>query len=231
MGIPAFHATFTCWINAATVAVCEIRVDPAPASAFDGHMNQNLRILVVEPDPERVRAIIDALTDAGWSDVKAVAQMSALDRTVKEFAPDIVLIDLANPDRDTLEHISYATETSKRAVALFVDQTDDALTQAALSAGVSAYVVDGLKMERIKSVLETAIARFKIMRQMQSELDAAKQALEDRKTIDRAKGILMRQRGLSEDDAYNLLRKTAMRQNRKVIDVAQALVTAAELLS
>ena len=231
MGIPAFHATFTCWINAATVAVCEIRIDPAHSSAFDGHMNQNLRILVVEPDPERVRAIIDALTDAGWSDVKAVAQMSALDRTVKEFAPDIVLIDLANPDRDTLEHISYATETSKRAVALFVDQTDDALTQAALSAGVSAYVVDGLKMERIKSVLETAIARFKIMRQMQSELDAAKQALEDRKTIDRAKGILMRQRGLSEDDAYNLLRKTAMRQNRKVIDVAQALVTAAELLS
>ena len=213
------------------MAVCEIRIDPAHSSAFDGHMNQNLRILVVEPDPERVRAIIDALTDAGWSDVKAVAQMSALDRTVKEFAPDIVLIDLANPDRDTLEHISYATETSKRAVALFVDQTDDALTQAALSAGVSAYVVDGLKMERIKSVLETAIARFKIMRQMQSELDAAKQALEDRKTIDRAKGILMRQRGLSEDDAYNLLRKTAMRQNRKVIDVAQALVTAAELLS
>lgn len=101
-------------------------------------MNEDLRILIVEPDPERVRAIIDALTDAGWSSVKALAQMSALDRTVKEFAPDIVLIDLANPDRDTLEHISNATETSKRAVALFVDQTDEALTQAALSAEVSA---------------------------------------------------------------------------------------------
>jgi response regulator NasT len=86
-------------------------------------------------------------------------------------------------------------------------------------------------MERIKSVLETAIARFKIMRQMQSELQAAKQALEDRKQIDRAKGILMRQRGLSEDEAYTLMRKTAMGQNRKVIDVAQALVTAADLLS
>ncbi|WP_299368672.1 ANTAR domain-containing protein [uncultured Tateyamaria sp.] len=194
-------------------------------------MIQNLRILVVEPNPERVREIVDALSEAGWSDVKALAQISALDRTVKDFAPDIVLIDLANPDRDTLEHISYATETTKRAVALFVDQTDDDLTQAALNAGVSAYVVDGLKMERIKAVLQTAIARFKIMRQMQSELDAAKQALEDRKTIDRAKGILMRQRGMSEDDAYNLLRKTAMGQNKKVIDVAQALVTAAELLS
>ncbi|MEJ6402261.1 ANTAR domain-containing response regulator [Yoonia sp. 2307UL14-13] len=194
-------------------------------------MNRDLRILVVEPDPERVRGIIAALTDAGWSDVKALAQISGLDRSVREFTPDIVLIDLTNPDRDTLEHISFATQTSKRPVALFVDQTDDALTQAALNAGVSAYVVDGLKMERIKSVLETAIARFKIMRQMRSELDAAKQALEDRKTIDRAKGILMRQRNISEDDAYTLLRKTAMGQNRKVIDVAHALVTAADLLS
>ncbi|MFK7754943.1 MAG: ANTAR domain-containing response regulator [Sedimentitalea sp.] len=194
-------------------------------------MTQNLRILVVEPNPERVREIVDALSDTGWTDVKALAHISALERTVREFAPDIVLLDLANPDRDILEHIAHATETSKRAVALFVDQTDDDLTQAALTAGVSAYVVDGLKMERIKSVLQTAIARFKMMRQMQSELDAAKQALEDRKTIDRAKGILMRQRGISEDEAYNLLRKTAMGQNRKVIDVAQALMTAADLLS
>ncbi|WP_089994367.1 ANTAR domain-containing response regulator [Cognatiyoonia koreensis] len=194
-------------------------------------MNRDLRILVVEPDPERVQDIITALSDAGWSDVRALAQISGLERTVREFIPDIVLIDLANPDRDTLEHISYATESTKRAVALFVDQTDDNLTQSALNAGVSAYVVDGLKMERIKSVLETAIARFKVMRQMKSELDAAKQALEDRKTIDRAKGILMRQRNMSEDDAYTLLRKTAMGQNRKVIDVAQALVTAADLLS
>lgn len=193
-------------------------------------MIQDLRILVVEPDNDRLRDIVDALRDAGWSDVKALAQISGLDRTVKAFAPDIVLIDLANPDRDTFEHISSATETSKRAVALFVDQTDEGLTQAALNAGVSAYVVDGLKKERIKSVLQTAIARFNYMRQMQSELDAAKQALTDRKTIDRAKGILMRQRNISEDDAYNLLRKTAMGQSRKVIDVAQALVTAADLL-
>lgn len=227
----AVRALFARGLVPATGVFRWLSVDLTQVRANVGLMNQNLRILVVEPDPERVREIIDALQGAGWSDVKALAQMSTLDRTVKDFAPDIVLIDLANPDRDTLEHISYATETSKRAVALFVDQTDDALTQAALNAGVSAYVVDGLKMERIKSVLETAIARFKIMRQMQSELNAAKQALQDRKTIDRAKGILMRQRGLSEDDAYTLLRKTAMSQNRKVIDVAHALVTAAELLS
>lgn len=206
-------------------------VDHTTMQAKTRPMNRDLRILIVEPDPDRVHGIITALTDAGWSDVRALAQISALGRIVQEFVPDIVLIDLANPDRDTLEHISFATETSKRAVALFVDQTDETLTQAALNAGVSAYVVDGLQMDRIKSVLETAIARFKVMRHMQSELDAAKQALEDRKTIDRAKGILMRQRSISEDDAYTLLRKTAMRQNRKVIDVAHALVTASDLLS
>jgi len=194
-------------------------------------MEPALRILVVEPNEDRLRDIVDALREAGWANVKAMAHISTVARTVKEYKPDIVLIDLENPSRDTLEHVTLATETEKRAVALFVDQTDAALTDAALRAGVSAYVVDGLNRSHIKSVLETAIARFKVIRKMQLELDAAKQALEDRKTIDRAKGILMQQRGLSEDQAYGLLRKTAMDQGRKVIDVSQALVTAADLLS
>ena len=194
-------------------------------------MSQSLSILVVEADPDKARQIIDALIEAGWDDVHALAQVSGLERAIKDHAPDIVLIDMANPDRDTLEHISLVSETRTRPVAMFVDQTDEDLTQAALAAGVSAYVVDGLQMNRIKPVLETAIARFQLMRQIQSELEAAKRALEDRKTLDRAKGILMRQRGMSEDEAYRLLRKTAMDQGRKVIDVAQALVTAADLLS
>lgn len=192
---------------------------------------KDLSILIVEADPEKTRAIIDALVEAGWTDVQALAQVSGLERSIKKYDPDIVLIDVENPDRDTLEHISLVSDTRSRTVAMFVDHTDADLTQAALAAGVSAYVVDGLQMNRIKPVLETAIARFQIMRQMRSELDAAKQALEDRKTIDRAKGILMRQRGLSEDEAYQLLRKTAMGQGRKVFDVAHALVTAADLLS
>lgn len=193
-------------------------------------MRKDLRILVVEADHIKAKNIIDALLEAGWSDVHAIAQLSGLEHSVLKHAPDIVLIDMENPDRDMLEHIGTASDTKSRAVAMFVDQTDTDLTQAALAAGVSAYVVDGLQMNRIKSVIETAIARFQIMRKMQSELDAAKQALEDRKTIDRAKGILMRRRTISEDEAYKLLRKAAMDQGRKVIDVAQALVTASDLL-
>ena len=193
-------------------------------------MSKNLSILVVEADADKARQIIDALRDAGWSDVHALAQTSGLARKVKTLDPDIVLIDIAHPDRDTLEALSLASDSRARPVAMFVDQTDDDLTQAALAAGVSAYVVDGLTMNRIKPVLETAITRFQLVRQMQSELDAAKRALEDRKTLDRAKGILMRQRGVTEDEAYKLMRKTAMDQGLKVIDVAHALVTAADLL-
>ncbi len=193
-------------------------------------MNSDMRILVVEADTEKAQHIIDALSEAGWLDVQALSKISSLENSIESFDPDIVLIDMENPDRDTLEHISMVSDTQSRTVAMFVDQSDTDLTRAAMNAGVSAYVVDGLKMNRIKPVLETAIARFQIMRQMRSELDAAKQALTDRKTIDRAKGILMRQRSMSEDAAYKLLRKAAMDQGRKVIDVAQALVTAADLL-
>ena len=193
-------------------------------------MSANLKILVVEPDASRAHEIIDALKDGGWSEVTVIGTTTALERVLKQHDPDIILIDLANPDRDTLEHVSLLSGAHSRAVAMFVDQTDDAMTQAALSAGVSAYVVNGLQMDRIKPVLETAIARFKMVAKMRSELDAAKQALSDRKTIDRAKGLLMRARQISEDEAYGLLRKTAMDQGRKVIDVATALVTAADLL-
>lgn len=193
-------------------------------------MDAALKILVVEPDQTRARDIIDALKDGGWANVLVVGDISALGRSLTQIDPDIVLIDIAHPDRDTLEHVSHVSDARSRPVAMFVDRSDTDLTQAAIGAGLSAYVVDGLQKNRIKPVLETAIARFKMMVQMRSELDAAKQALTDRKTIDRAKGLLMNARKINEDEAYNLLRKTAMDQGRKVIDVAQALVTATDLL-
>lgn len=190
----------------------------------------DLKIIVVEPDPDRARDIIDALMDGGWSNVKMIGAASQLDRAVQSENPDIILIGLANPDRDTLEHLSLVSDAKARPVAMFVDYSDEGMTQAAIAAGLSAYVVNGLKKDRIKPVLETAIARFRMLSKMQSELNAAKQALQDRKTIDRAKGLLMQARSISEDEAYVLLRKTAMDQGRKVVEVATALVTAADLL-
>ena len=193
-------------------------------------MLKNIKILVVEPDHSKAKDIIDALIGGGWSDVVVLASSSALDRNLRQHNPDIILIDLANPDRDTLEHISLVSQAKSRPVAMFVDHTDEGMTQAAIEAGLSAYVVNGLQMDRIKPVLETAIARFRLLSKMQAELDAAKLALSDRKTIDRAKGLIMRAREVCEEDAYKLMRKSAMDQGRKVIDVAHSLVTAADLL-
>ncbi|WP_306432341.1 ANTAR domain-containing response regulator [Tropicibacter sp. Alg240-R139] len=154
----------------------------------------------------------------------------SLTQTLAKIKPDLVLIDLANPRRDSLEALSEATGARQRPVAMFVDESDPELSTAAVQAGLSAYVVGGLSGERIRPVLETAIARFRMMAQLQSELDAAKKALAERKTIDRAKGLLIQAKGLSEDEAYRLLRKSAMDQGKRLIDVAQALVTASELL-
>jgi response regulator NasT len=193
-------------------------------------VHKELKILVVEPDQSKACEILAALKEGGWQDVTVLASAAAMERSLKQQDPDIILIDLANPDRDTLEHVSLVSNAKSRPVAMFVDHSDETMTQAAISAGLSAYVVNGLQMDRIKPVIETAIARFRMITKMQSELTAAKQALSDRKTIDRAKGILIRARKISEDEAYSLLRKTAMDQGRKVIDVAIALVTAADLL-
>jgi two-component system, response regulator / RNA-binding antiterminator len=189
-----------------------------------------LRILVLELDQSRATAIKDALTEGGWSDVTVLNEMTGLAKRLKDIEPDIVLIDLTNPSRDLLEQVSAASDAKGRPVAMFVDQSDDNMTSAAVAAGLSAYVVGNLVPERIKPVLKTAIARFQMISQMRLELEAAKKALADRKVIDRAKGLLMRARGISEDEAYALLRSTAMDQKRKVINVAEALITAADLL-
>ncbi|APX13863.1 ANTAR domain-containing response regulator [Tateyamaria omphalii] len=194
-------------------------------------MTEEMKIAVIEPDPDRARDIIDALKEGGWNDVVVLGDVTGLARKLAALDPDLVLIDLANPSRDALEQVSVASEAQSRPVAMFVDRSDDEMTQAAVAAGLSAYVVGELQPDRIKPVLQTAIARFQMMSQMRNELEAAKQALADRKTVDRAKGMIMRAKGVGEEEAYALLRKTAMSQNRKVIEVAQALLTASDLLT
>lgn len=193
-------------------------------------MSRPLKIVVVEQNTERAEEVTQALCHGGWADVSIISDDTHLAAALSKHDPDIVLIDLANPRRDTLESLSEVSGAHQRPVAMFVDQSDPELSAAAVRAGLSAYVVGGLSGDRIRPILETAIARFRMMSQMQSELEAAKQALENRKTIDRAKGLLIRAKGLSEEEAYQLIRKSAMDQGKRMIDVAQALITAAELL-
>lgn len=189
-----------------------------------------LDILVI--DENRIRAaIIEAgLREGGHERVTLIHDMSGVARRIAEINPDVIVIDLENPNRDMLEAMFQLSRAVKRPVAMFVDRSDRASIEAAVEAGVSAYIVDGLKQERVKAILDTAVSRFNAYSRLTRELEEAKSELKERKLIERAKGILMRSRGLSEQDAYALLRKTAMNQNRKLAEVAQSLVTAADLL-
>ncbi|OWY10406.1 ANTAR domain-containing protein [Thioclava sp. NG1] len=194
-------------------------------------MPELLSIIVVETDPERAGLIEDSLREAGAYEITVIPETTGIARRISEIKPDIVLVDMASPSRDMLEELTLASGPLERPVAMFVDRSDDAATKAAIDAGVSAYVVDGLRADRIKPIMDAAIARFNMVQRMRTELETTRRALEERKVIDRAKGLLMKARGIDEDAAYALLRKTAMDQGRRVADVAHALVTAAGLLS
>ena len=189
-----------------------------------------LSVLVI--DENRIRAsIIEAgLRDAGHTRVSVIHDVSGIAARIAELQPDVIVIDLENPNRDMLENMFQLSRAVKRPIAMFVDRSDTASIEASVDAGVSAYVVDGLRKERVKPILDMAISRFNAFARLALELEEARSELEGRKLIDRAKGILMKTRGLSEADAYALLRKTAMNQNRRIADIAQSLITAAGLL-
>lgn len=193
-------------------------------------MAQPLSIVVVEKDRDRALLIVDGLRAAGDFKVFVIGDDVGLARKIAERLPDLVLIDAGNPSRDALEELTLATAPMERPVAMFVDKTDGTLTRAAIEAGMSAYVVDGLKASRIKPILDAAIARFHMMQKMRVELAETRRALDERKVIDRAKGILMRAKSIDEAAAYALMRKTAMDQGRRMAEVAQALVLSAEML-
>ena len=189
-----------------------------------------MRIVIVDDSGLRATVLEEGLRDAGYDDIHVVPPQGAFVAKLERMAPDVVLMDLGSPSRDTLEEMLAVSRALARPIAMFVDQSDDAMIGAAIDAGVSAYVVDGLRKDRVKPILDLAIRRFNAFARMQTELDEARTALADRKTIDRAKAILMETRGLTEPDAYALLRSTAMRQNKRIAEVAEALITAHSLL-
>lgn len=190
----------------------------------------NLRILVIDENVVRAAILEDGLRDADQHRVTVISDMRHLLRQVVDADPDVIFIDLENPNRDVLEQMFQVSRSVQRPIAMFVDRSDTASIEAAVDAGVSAYVVDGLRKERVKPILDMTISRFNAFNRLRQELDRTKQALEDRKIIDKAKGILMKNRGIPEEEAYALLRKAAMNESRRVADVAQSLITASGLL-
>lgn len=190
----------------------------------------DLTILVIDENAIRASIIEEGLTEAGHLNVKVIHEVHGVARLIETLEPDVIIIDIENPNRDMMEHMFQLTRTISRPIAMFVDRSDTAAIEAAVDAGVSAYVVDGLKKERVKPILDMAVSRFNAFSRLQRELAEARNALEERKVIERAKGILMKMRGLSEEQAFALLRQTAMNEKKKLADIAQSVVTAAGLL-
>lgn len=190
----------------------------------------DLTILVIDENAIRASIIEEGLREAGHSNVTVIHEVQGVARIIETSKPDVIFIDIENPNRDMMEHLFQLTRTVERPIAMFVDRSDTASIEAAVEAGVSAYVVDGLKKERVKPILDMAVSRFNAFSRLQRELADARSALEERKVIERAKGILMKMRGLSEEDAFALLRQTAMNEKKKISEIAQSVVTAAGLL-
>jgi response regulator NasT len=197
---------------------------------FSGQMDSSLKIVIVDESAVRASILADGLHEAGFTQVTRIDETRNLLTRIYAIDPDVILIDLENPSRDMLEQMFQMSRVVRRPIAMFVDQSDSASIQAAVDAGVSAYIVDGLKKERVKHILDMCISRFNAFSRLQSELEKAKNAIEDRKFIDRAKGILMSAKKLTEEEAYALMRRTAMNEHKKIIDIAQAVITASEML-
>ena len=189
-----------------------------------------VRIAIIDTSSSRAAIIVDGLREAGLTDVVSIDPDAPLLVQIDRIRPEVVLINLENPGRDLLEDYFAMSRALAKPVAMFVDQTDEAATAAAVDAGVSAYIVDGLTKNRIKPVLDLAIRRFQAFARLQDELREAKSALADRAAIDKAKSILIRRRGLDEPAAYALLRNHAMQTNRRISEVAAAIVTSEALL-
>ncbi len=191
---------------------------------------QSPKIVIVDESPIRAAILQEGLREAGFTGVVHISVMQSLLSRIYALDPDVILIDLENPSRDVLEQMFQVSRAVRRPIAMFVDQSDAASIQASVEAGVSAYIVDGLRKERIKPILDLCISRFNAFAKLQDELARTKSALEDRKIIDRAKGILMKLKGLNEDEAYVLMRSTAMREKKKIGEIAQSILTASEIL-
>ncbi|MFG1346939.1 ANTAR domain-containing protein [Xanthobacter autotrophicus DSM 431] len=190
----------------------------------------SLRIVIVDESDVRAAILEEGLKEAGFENVLRIEGRNNLLERIYAIDPDVILIDLEDPSRDTIEQMFQVSREVKRPVAMFVDQTDSKTIEDAIEAGVASYVVDGLRKDRVKPILETTISRFRAFARLKAELEEAKTQLEERKVIDRAKMLLMKMKGIDEEAAYGLLRRTAMNEKKRIVDIAQSIITAAELL-
>ena len=194
------------------------------------NQDPKLKVMVVDESAARSAMLGQALLDAGYEIVARVQHGENLLERVSDIKPDVIIIDMEMPDRDMLEQLHDIHQDQPRPIVMFADNSERDVITAAVKAGVSAYVVDGLNPERVKPIMDVAIARFREFQALRDELVQTKNTLAERKQVEKAKGIIMKQRGVDEETAYQNLRKMAMDKNKRIVDVARDVIAIAELL-
>lgn len=189
------------------------------------------KIMLVDDQPGRAAMLEQALTDAGCQVIARLESAQGLIKQVEENQPDVIFIDIESPDRDMLEHMSILNQHNPKPVIMFSDEDDSDTIEKAMRAGVSAYVVDGLQAGRIKSIMDVAVARFREFQALKSELEKTRNQLADRRILDEAKSLLMKQKNMTEEEAYHAIRKMAMDRSQRMVDVAKNIISVMNLLS
>jgi response regulator NasT len=189
-----------------------------------------LRVMIVDDSEERSLYLRLMLEQVGYTVVGEIFEPRKLYDAVRDRSPDVIIIDTESPSRDTLEHIAQLSETDPRPIVMFSSDSGSASIREAVQAGVSAYIVDGLTAERVKPIIEVAIARFESYQAVKTELAQVKTKLSDRKLVERAKGVLMKARSINEDEAYSALRKMAMERSLTIGEVSRQLLAVSDLL-
>lgn len=189
-----------------------------------------LRVLIIDANRGRSALLEQALSDAGYQVLTRLETTHELLQQVAQLQPDVLLIEVDSPDRDTLENLAYLDRNNPRPIVMFASDSDSDAIGAAVRAGVSAYVVDGLHAQRVRPIVEVALARFREFQALRRELEVTRGKLEERKLVEKAKGLLMRQRGYDEEQAYQALRKLAMDRNQRLVEVARNVIDVLELL-
>jgi response regulator NasT len=188
-------------------------------------------VMLVDDTPTRAALLEQALTDQGLTVVCRLESAQGLMKRVEDHQPDIIIMDLDSPDRDTLENMSVLNQHNPKPIIMFADEDDSRVIEQAVQAGVSAYIVDGINPKRVKTILDVAIARFREYQALKNELEKTRNLLADRKTIDKAKGLLMKTKGLDEEQAYHAMRKMAMDQSKPLVTIADNILSVMELLT
>ena len=192
---------------------------------------KKLNVTIVDDDSGRSIILERALKDAGYAVLAILSSKDNLLIHIEKEQPDMIIVDLDSPSRDSLESMRIVTQHNPKPIVMFTNDTDDSMISEAINAGVSAYVVDGFNEKRIKPIMDVAIARFREFQALRDELNKTRNSLEERITLDKAKGIIMDQRNCNEEEAYKTLRKLSMENNKRMVEVAEQIISITGALS